>query len=107
MTIYNRYRDWVDPENKARIKNANDALHDLADDDSFVDVKIKEDNYKGYIQNKNFNSHLIPTHKIKILNTKIYRSPSKKKKVGELTFGSKIKVVSKKLKFLRFEKGYE
>lgn len=53
MTIYNRYRDWVDPENKARIKNANDALHDLADDNSFVDVKIKEDNTTGTIRREN------------------------------------------------------
>ena len=72
----------------------------------WLKIKIKEDNYKGYIRNKNFISNLIPTHKIKVLNAKIYRSPSKQSKVSELTFGSKIKVVSKKFKFLRFEKGW-
>ena len=72
----------------------------------WLKIKIKEDNYKGYIRNKNFSSNLIPTHKIKVLNAKIYRSPSKQSKVSELTFGSKIKVVSKKFKFLRFEKGW-
>jgi len=59
MTIYNRYRDWGDPENKARIKNANDALHDLADDDSFVDVKIKEDNTTGTIRRENHSSSVL------------------------------------------------
>ena len=72
----------------------------------WLKIKIKEDNYKGYIRNKNFISYLIPTHKIKVLNTKIYKFPSKQSKVGELTFGSKIKVLSKKFKFLRFEKGW-
>ena len=66
----------------------------------WLKIKIKEDNYKGYIQNKNFISYLIPTHKIKVLNTKIYKFPSKQSKVGELTFGSKIKVVSKKFKLI-------
>ena len=72
----------------------------------WLKIKIKEDNYKGYIRNKNFISNVIPTHKIKVLNTKIYKFPSKQNKVSELTFGSKIKVVSKKFKFLRFEKGW-
>ena len=32
-------------------------------------IKIKEDNYKGYIQNKNFHNFLKPTHKISILKS--------------------------------------
>ena len=78
----------------------------LKKSNKWLKVKIKEDNYKGYVQNKNFSSHLIPTHKTKVLNAKIYSSPSKRKKVCELTFGSKIKVISKKFKFLKFEKGW-
>lgn len=50
MPIYNQYRDFGDAKNKARIKSSNDALHDLADDNSFVDVKIKESNLSGRIQ---------------------------------------------------------
>ena len=53
MPIYNQYRDWGDAKNKARIKSSNDALHDLADDNSFVDVKIKEDNTTGTIRREN------------------------------------------------------
>lgn len=48
-----QYRDWGDAKNKARIKSSNDALHDLADDNSFVDVKIKEDNTTGTIRREN------------------------------------------------------
>ena len=78
----------------------------LKKSNKWLKIKIKEDNYKGYVQNKKFSSYLIPTHKIKVLNTKIYRSSNKQKKACELTFGSKIKVIEKKLKFFRFEKGW-
>ena len=43
-------------------------------------IKIKEDGYKGFIQNKNYSEYLKPTHKINRLNAKIYKSPNKKKK---------------------------
>ena len=72
----------------------------------WLKIKIKEDNYKGFVQNKNFNSYLIPTHKIKVLNTKIYKSPDKQRYACDLTFGSKITVIAKKFKFLKFEKGW-
>jgi hypothetical protein len=78
----------------------------LKKSNKWLKIRIKEDNYKGYVQNKKFSSYLIPTHKIKVLNTKIYRSSNKQKKTCELTFGSKIKVIEKKLKFFRFEKGW-
>tara|TARA_A100001011_G_scaffold182907_1_gene191788 strand:- start:160 stop:900 length:741 start_codon:yes stop_codon:yes gene_type:complete len=69
-------------------------------------VKIKEDNYKGYVQNKKFSSFTKPTHKIDILKAKIYKFPNKKKKTNEISFGSKIKVISKKDKFFKFSKGW-
>jgi hypothetical protein len=59
MPIYNQHRDWGDAENKARIKRSNDDLHDLADDDSFVDVKIKEDNTTGTIRRENHSSSVL------------------------------------------------
>ena len=49
--------------------------------------------------------YLKPTHKICKLNAKIYKFPNKKK-VNELSFGSKIKVTSKNSNFLQFEKGW-
>ena len=72
----------------------------------WLKIKIKEDNYKGYIQNKKFSILLKPTHKIKILKAKIYKFPNNKKKNGELSFGSKIKVTDKKAKFFKFSKGW-
>jgi|TARA_B110000211_G_C14034915_1_gene534016 cell wall-associated NlpC family hydrolase len=78
----------------------------LKKNSKWLKIKIKEDNYKGYIQNKNFKEHLNPTHKIYKLKAKIYRFPSKQKKLSELTFGSKIRVTAKKYKFFKFKKGW-
>ena len=72
----------------------------------WLKVKIKEDNYKGYIINKNFPQYLKPSHKIAILKAKIYKFPNKRNEINNLTFGSKIKVLDKKANFLKFEKGW-
>ena len=45
----------------------------------WLKIKIKEDNYKGYIKNKNFPNFLKPTHKVNILKSKVYKFPNKKK----------------------------
>ena len=72
----------------------------------WLKIKIKEDDYKGYIQSKNYSEYLKPSHKINKLNARIYKSPSKTIKIDELSFGSKIKVVDKKNKFYKFAKGW-
>ena len=72
----------------------------------WLKVKIKEDNYIGYIENKNFSQYLKPSHKIAILKAKVYRFPNKRNEIINLTFGSKIKVLDKKANFLKFEKGW-
>ena len=72
----------------------------------WLKVKIKEDNYKGYVQNKNFSNFLQPTHKINILKAKVYKFPSKRKRTNEISFGSKIKVIDNKARFFRFSKGW-
>ncbi len=72
----------------------------------WLKIKIKEDNYSGFIQNKKFKTYLKPTHKIMNLKAKIYKSPNKQKKLYELTFGSKIRIIRKQSKFLKFEKGW-
>ena len=69
-------------------------------------IKIKEDNYKGYIKNRKFKPFIKPSHKINRLNAKVYKLPNEKKKIAELTFGSKIKILDKKSNFFRFEKGW-
>ena len=72
----------------------------------WLKIKIIEDNYKGYIQNKIFNQFIKPTHKIHVLKANIYKFPNKKNKINELTFGSKIKSQERKLQFIKFEKGW-
>ena len=72
----------------------------------WIKIKIKEDNYKGYVQNKNFSEFLKPSHKINVLKAKIYKFPSIRKKINELSFGSKIRVTDNKTKFFKFAKGW-
>ena len=72
----------------------------------WLKIQIKEDGYKGYVQNKNFSEFLKPSHKISVLKTKIYTLPIKSKSVSTMPFGSKIKVLEKKSNFVKFPKGW-
>ena len=72
----------------------------------WLKIKIREDNYKGYIQNKNFPFFTKPTHKINVLKSNVYKFPNKQKKVGELPFYSKIRVLEKKSCYFKFLKGW-
>ena len=78
----------------------------LEKNNKWLKIKIKEDNYKGYIQRKNYSEYLKPSHKINRLKAEIYKSPNKKIKINELTFGSKIRIVDKKNQFYKFDKGW-
>ena len=72
----------------------------------WLKIKIKEDGYRGYIQNKNFSECLKPSHKVSVLKAKIYRLPNKSKRVNIMPFGSKIKVLGSGNNFLKFSKGW-
>ncbi len=72
----------------------------------WLSIKIKEDNYRGFIRNKNFSEYLKPTHKVNSLKVSIYKLPGSKKKNLMLPFGSKIKVIKRKLNYYQFEKGW-
>ncbi len=71
----------------------------------WLKIKVKEDNYKGYIKNKKFSDFLRPTHKVNTLKAKIFESPNKIKK-KEISFGSKIKVIDNNSNFLKFANGW-
>jgi len=71
----------------------------------WLKIKIKEDNYKGYIKNKKYSNFSKPTHKVNTLKAKIFKLPNKIKK-SEITFGSKIKVIDYSSKFLKFSNGW-
>jgi len=71
----------------------------------WLKIKIKEDKYKGYVKNKKFSNFVKPTHKVNTLKTKIFKFPNRIKK-NEISFGSKIKVIDKNSKFLKFANGW-
>ena len=83
-----------------------DSFTIIKETNRWLKIKIKEDNYSGFIRNKNYKVYLKSTHKINKLKAKIYMFPNKKKKIAELAYGSKIKVIKKQSKFLRFNKGW-
>ncbi len=71
----------------------------------WLKIKIKEDNYKGYIREKKYSNFLRPTHKVNSLKAKIFKFPNRIKK-NEITFGSKIRVIDSNSRFLRFAQGW-
>ena len=71
----------------------------------WLKIKIKEDNYKGYILNKKYSNFLKPTHKVISLKAKVFKFPNRIKR-DEITFGSKIKVIDKKNRFFKFANGW-
>ncbi|MDC3152222.1 C40 family peptidase [Pelagibacteraceae bacterium] len=104
--IINLYKK---PYNKSEIVTQmiyGDSFSILEKSKKWIKIRIKEDNYKGYVLNKKFSYFLKPTHKVSILKTKIYKTANKKKVAGKLTFGSKLKVTEKKANFLKFERGW-
>ena len=69
-------------------------------------IKIKEDGYNGYIKKQKHLKFLKSTHKVHVLKAKVYKFSYKKKKIDEISFGSKIKVLESKKRFFRFSKGW-
>ena len=69
----------------------------------WIKIKIKEDGYIGYIKNKRFNSYIQPTHKVSVLSANIYKNSNFKKKIGKLSYVSKIKVEKIISKFAKFQ----
>jgi len=65
---------------------------------SFLKIKTSYDRYTGYIKNKNFIKKFKPTHKVKTLNTRIYKSNN------FLPFSSEIGIIKKEKNYVMFEK---
>jgi hypothetical protein len=72
----------------------------------WIKIKTKEDNYSGFIKNRNYLRHFKSTHKINVLKAKFYKFPNKRGKVSLLSFNSRIKVTENKNKFLKCSKGW-
>ena len=72
----------------------------------WLKIKIKDDNYKGYLKNRNFSNYFKPTHKIKSLKANVYKNFNKKRIVTRLSFGSRIRAKLSKKNLYLFEKGW-
>tara|TARA_B100001057_G_C22653365_1_gene872973 strand:- start:115 stop:855 length:741 start_codon:yes stop_codon:yes gene_type:complete len=72
----------------------------------WLKIKIKEDSYIGFIKNRTLKKFIKPSHKIHVLNAKIYKFSNKRNKINELSFGSRIKAEKKVSQFIKFEKGW-
>ena len=66
--------------------------------ENFLKIKTSYDKYHGYIINKKFNYTAKPTHKVKVLKTKIYKSNN------FLPFSSEIEVLKRKKNYIMFKK---
>ena len=65
---------------------------------NFLKVRTSYDRYHGYIKNKKFINKIKPTHKVKVLKTRIYKSNN------FLPFSSKIEILKRKNNYVMFEK---
>ena len=72
----------------------------------WLKIKIKDDGYNGYVKNRKFSKFLKPTHKVNILRSKVFKLPNKRRKINEISFGSKIKVLENKKNFFKFSSGW-
>ena len=65
---------------------------------NFLKIRTSYDRYHGYIKNKKFINKIKPTHKVKVLKTRINRSNN------YLPFLSKIEILEKKKNYVMFKK---
>ena len=65
---------------------------------NFLKIKTYYDNYYGYIKRRKFRNKIKPTHKVKVLKTKINKSNN------YLPFLSKIEILERKKSYVMFEK---
>ena len=65
---------------------------------NFIKIRTFYDKYPGYIKNKNFIKKFKPTHKVKVLKTKINKSNK------FLPFSSEIKILKKRKSYVMFKK---
>jgi len=73
----------------------------------WLKIKTSYDNYKGYIEKKEFKKNLKPTHKIKILKSHVYKKNKNLKFIKTnqyLPFASKIQILNKNKNFSAYEK---
>ena len=65
---------------------------------SFLKIRTSYDRYTGYIKNRKFIKKFKPTHKVKVLKTRIYKSNN------FLPFSSEVEIIKKKKNYVMFKK---
>ena len=81
-----------------------DTFKKLKKSGTWLEIKNDNDNYRGYIKNKNFKPNQQNTHKICNLTAPLYSKPHDKYKIkNKLSFESKIKVLKNKGEFCQFD----
>jgi cell wall-associated NlpC family hydrolase len=80
-----------------------DSFQIIKKNSKWLKIKIKEDGYIGFIKKIKFINFLKPTHKISVLSSDTFGAANKERKLGKLTYGSKIKVTIKNSKFSKFQ----
>ena len=80
-----------------------DSFYVIKKTNKWIKIRIREDNYLGFIRKKKFTTYLKPTHKISVLSANIFTKPNLKNQMGKLTFSSKIKIERKIKNFSGFQ----
>ena len=70
----------------------------LKKEKGFIKISTSYDKYYGYIKNKKFINKFKPTHKVKVLKAKIYKSDK------FLPFSSEIEIIKRKNNYVMFKK---
>ena len=65
---------------------------------NFLKIRSSYDRYHGYIKKKKFINKIKPTHKVKVLKTRIYKSNN------FLPFSSEIEILNRKKNYVMFKK---
>ena len=65
---------------------------------NFLKIRTSYDRYHGYIKNKKLINKINPTHKVKVLKTRIYKSNN------FLPFSSEIEILMRKKNYVMFKK---
>jgi gamma-D-glutamyl-L-lysine dipeptidyl-peptidase len=72
----------------------------------WLKIKIKEDEYIGYIKKQKFISYIKPTHKVSVLSARIYKNINFKNKTAKLPYGSRLKIDDTYSKFSRLHNSW-
>ncbi len=69
----------------------------------WLKIRLKYDNYIGFIKDSDYSKYRKPNLKVSVLSAKIYSEPRFDKKIGNISFGSKIKSEITTLNFVKFD----